>query len=151
MICFVAAIDDERNARVGEELAARREQLGITQIELAQALGVSARSISGVERGEHGIRRGRRQRWEDALHLQHSTISQAYRDGTELEPADDAPPPGPEPWDRIEWQLYEQARGEGLAEEHARERVQIFRTHVRGWPLRRNWTPPDAQAGERLA
>lgn len=151
MICFVAATDDERNARVGEELAARREQLGITQIELAQALGVSARSISGVERGEHGIRRGRRQRWEDALHLQHGTISQAYRDGAELETVDDAPPAGPEPWHRIEWDLYTEAERDGLSEDDRRERVQIFRTHVMGWPLRRNWEPPDAEQRRRFA
>lgn len=142
--------DDESNARVGEQLAARRDQLGMTQAELAERVDVNARSVGSIERGQHAIRRSRRQRWEDALYLQHGTISHAYRTGSDLEMLDEPPSAGPESWDRIEWELYDEARRDGLAEEDARERVQIFRTHVRGWPMRRDWTPPD-QIAEREA
>ncbi|MFQ5849223.1 MAG: helix-turn-helix domain-containing protein [Candidatus Binatia bacterium] len=40
----------------GKELKRIRKQLGMTQAQLAEALGVSANSVARQERGEIGIR-----------------------------------------------------------------------------------------------
>ena len=73
---------------VGRQLLERREDLDLTQQELAQRIGISARTVSAVERGVNQITKSRRGDWERALGLKPGTISRAYRDGSRLEPAE---------------------------------------------------------------
>lgn len=73
--------------RVGRQLAARREELELTQTDVGRVAEVSSTTVSAIERGKNEIRRTARRRWEAALHLHPGTITRAYRDGTPLEPA----------------------------------------------------------------
>jgi len=143
--------EDNAKIQVGQALRARRLDLGLSQEELARTAKTSERSIGSAERGESAIQLRKRAAWEEALQLRRGTISRAYRTGSDLETIDEPATGGPESWHRIEWDLYSEAQREGLEEDQARERVQIFRTHVMGWPMRRDWTPPDAQERQRLA
>ena len=79
---------DPSPADVGRQLLERREDLDLTQQELAQRIGISARTVSAVERGVNQITKSRRGDWERALELKPGTISRAYRDGSRLEPAE---------------------------------------------------------------
>lgn len=72
-------------AEVGRQLARRREDLDLTQEDLAQRIGVVAKTVSGVERGLSSISRSKRPAWEKALALRAGTISRAYRDGAPIE------------------------------------------------------------------
>lgn len=72
-------------AEVGQQLARRREDLDLTQEDLAQRIGVVAKTVSGVERGLSSISRSKRPAWEKALALRAGTISRAYRDGAPIE------------------------------------------------------------------
>ena len=71
---------------VGQQLARRRNDLDLTQDGLAKRIGVSARTVSAIERGMNSIQRGNRATWESALRLKAGTISRAYRDGSPVEP-----------------------------------------------------------------
>jgi transcriptional regulator with XRE-family HTH domain len=72
-------------AVVGQQLARRREDLDLTQDDLAKRIGVSGRTISAIERGVNAIQRKNRSAWETALGLVPGTINRAYRDGTPVE------------------------------------------------------------------
>lgn len=69
----------------GQKLAARRDELDLTQEALARRIGISAVSVGGAERGRNEISKGKRPAWEQALGLAPGTISRMYRDGTDLE------------------------------------------------------------------
>jgi transcriptional regulator with XRE-family HTH domain len=84
---------DDAPTRVGQQLARRREDLDLTQGAVATEVGITVTSVSSAERGRATISRSKRPLWEQALRLKAGTISRAYRDGADLEPA---PPPGPE-------------------------------------------------------
>jgi transcriptional regulator with XRE-family HTH domain len=75
-------------ARVGQQLATRREDLDLIQEELAQRIGVSTATVSAAERGRNVISRRRRPDWERALGLRKGTLSRAYRDGSDIEITD---------------------------------------------------------------
>lgn len=72
-------------ARVGQQLAGRREELDLTQQTLAARIGITVASVSAAERGRSVIMRGKRAGWEQALHLRPGTLGRAYRDGTDIE------------------------------------------------------------------
>jgi DNA-binding XRE family transcriptional regulator len=76
---------DTTPARVGQQLAKRREDLDLTQEDLGQRIGITSFAVSAAERGRNAIRRSKRADWERALSLRSGTISRAYRDGTDLE------------------------------------------------------------------
>jgi DNA-binding XRE family transcriptional regulator len=82
-------------AVVGQQLARRREDLDLTQDDLAKRIGVSGRTVSAIERGVNAIQRKNRSAWETALGLAPGTINRAYRDGTAVEVA--LAPPTEEP------------------------------------------------------
>ena len=85
--------DTDRLKFVGTQLADRRDhQLGLTQQQLADRIGVSSQTVSEIERGNNRIQRGKRQAWEAALGLVSGTITRAYRQGTQLE-VEDTPAP----------------------------------------------------------
>lgn len=79
---------DDGPTRVGQHLAARRNELDLTQGEVARRVGVTVTSVSAAERGKSTIMRGKRRSWEQALRLKAGTLNRAYNDGTDLEPAD---------------------------------------------------------------
>lgn len=74
---------------VGQQLAARRDDLDLTQDALARRIGVTSRTVSNAERDRAEIGRGKRSKWEQALRLKPGTIGRAYRTGSALEPLDD--------------------------------------------------------------
>jgi transcriptional regulator with XRE-family HTH domain len=76
---------DTSPSAVGRQLARRREDLDVTQEELAQRIGIAARTVSAIETGLNRISRGKRAAWEAALELKAGTISRAYRDGTPIQ------------------------------------------------------------------
>lgn len=91
-------------ADVGEQLARRRDALFLTQEDLAQRIGINARTVSAAERGANAITKGRRAAWEEALRLRPGTISRAYLDGTPIEAADEPRPdqaPVEDPLERL--------------------------------------------------
>ena len=92
---------------VGQQLARRREELDLTQDALARLIGVTAPTVSVTERGHTEISRGKRPAWERALRLKPGTISQAYRDGTPVDPAPDQPPYAnlADPHERAIWEM----------------------------------------------
>ncbi len=50
-------MDSEATAReLGQRIALRRKQLGVTQVELAELAGVSVRFLSSLERGKPTVR-----------------------------------------------------------------------------------------------
>ncbi|MGW1324828.1 helix-turn-helix domain-containing protein [Streptomyces antibioticus] len=102
---------DDAPLRVGQQLASRREELDLTQGGVASQVGITVTSVSAAERGRTTISRSKRPLWEQALRLKPGTISRAYRDGTDLEPAPE-PAAQPAPYadmaDRLErtaWEL----------------------------------------------
>lgn len=74
-------------AAVGRQLAQRRDDMDLTQDQLAERIGVRARTISAIERGTNAIQRGNRPAWEKALGLKAGTISRAYNEGAAIEVA----------------------------------------------------------------
>lgn len=72
---------DPSPVAIGRQLAARREECDLTQQGLADRIGISARTVSAVERGINRITKGKRSDWEHALELAPGTIGRAYRDG----------------------------------------------------------------------
>lgn len=82
---------DDSPRRVGPQLAQRREDLDLTQDAVSRQVGITVTSVSSAERGRTTISRSKRPLWEQALQLAPGTITRAYRDGTDLQPA---PPPG---------------------------------------------------------
>jgi transcriptional regulator with XRE-family HTH domain len=75
-------------AAVGRQLARRRNDLDLTQDQLAERIGIRARTISAIERGNNSIQRSNRSTWERALQLKPGTISRAYAEGSAIEPAE---------------------------------------------------------------
>lgn len=92
---------------VGQQLARRREELDLTQDALARLIGITAPTVSVTERGHTEISRSKRPAWERALQLMPGTISQAYRDGTLIEPAADQPAYAnlADPHERAIWEM----------------------------------------------
>lgn len=76
---------DTNPARVGQQLAQRREDLNLTQEGLGQRIGITSFAVSAAERGRNEIRRSKRSDWERALGLRPGTLSRAYRDGSPIE------------------------------------------------------------------
>lgn len=68
----------ETQETVGEWIAVRREQLGLNQIELAEIIGVSSRTVSNIERGKNEVKSGTRARWEKALAWPPGSLTTAY-------------------------------------------------------------------------
>lgn len=99
----------ETPTSVGQQLRARREALNLTQVALAQLIGIEPTSVSGTERDRSTIRRGKRASWERALSLVPGTITRAYQDGTPIETIDDAGPDVhadlADPFERAAWAL----------------------------------------------
>lgn len=140
----------EHGDEVGRQLRQRREDLGLTQQDVAKALGITTRTIQLAEHGRTTIRLGKREAWEQILYLQRGAISRAYRDGAPLETIDivGVPELGPEEWSDFEWFVY----SEPDIDEDARRRLVDTYREAKGRPPRRDWTaPPDAQSRNRLA
>lgn len=113
---------------VGQQLAKRREELDLTQDALARLVGVTAPTVSVTERGHTEIRRSKRPAWERALQLQPGTISQAYRDGTSIEPAPASQAPYAnldDPHERAIWEMR-------ISEDDRRTLIDILRSDRRG-------------------
>jgi transcriptional regulator with XRE-family HTH domain len=91
--------DDASPADVGRQLAQRRDDLGLTQDQLAKCLPISARTVSAIERGVNAIQKGNRREWERVLKLKPGSIGRAYTTGAPIEVLDDADDSsgGPEP------------------------------------------------------
>ncbi|HEY5832426.1 helix-turn-helix domain-containing protein [Streptomyces sp.] len=83
---------------VGRQLAERRDELNLSQVALAELIGVTSTSVSAAENGRSSIQRGKRSAWERALALKPGTISRAYARGTLLEPLDDTSVSTPSPY-----------------------------------------------------
>lgn len=109
---------------VGRQLAARREELDLTQETLARRIGIATPTVSVTERGHTRIRRGKRADWERALGLKAGTISRAYRDGTPIEATDTADEQPyadlSDPQERAIWEM-------NLSEDDRRTLVDILR------------------------
>jgi transcriptional regulator with XRE-family HTH domain len=92
---------------VGQQLAARRDELDLTQDALARRIGITAATVSNAERGRTEINRGKRSKWEQALRLKPGTIGRAYRTGTPLERLDDDPSFADlsDPYERAIWEM----------------------------------------------
>ena len=69
-------------ARVGEWIQVRRDELGLSIKDFAQAVGTSPRTVGNVESGATEARAGTRARWEDALGWERGSLTAAYRRGT---------------------------------------------------------------------
>lgn len=116
---------------VGQQLAARRDELDLTQQALAGLIGVTPTTVSATERGKTTISRSKRPRWEAALRLRAGTLARAYRDSTPLEtldPPNEPPEPGPyadmtDPHERALWAI-------PVAEADRRELIDIYRRSV---------------------
>lgn len=115
----------ETPTHVGQQLARRRDELDLTQEELARRIGISTPTVSVTERGHTAISKGNRAKWERALNLKPGTISRAYRDGTDLEIAEvQAQPPYADlndPYESDIWNL------PGLSEADRRRAIDILR------------------------
>lgn len=140
--------DPERLRHVGSMLAARRDDLDLRQSDLAAYLDIAARSVSAVERGEHGIRRGTRHKWEEGLQLVRGTINAAYANGSALDPLAVPAHLGDGPFSDAEWAIYT-CNEPGLGDAGRRRLVNYFREQMgrsrrRTWPLD-PWTHPDRQ------
>lgn len=79
--------DEEAARRVeaGRQLRRRRDQLKLTQEELAQLIGVTSRTVSAVERGKNAAQAGHQPSWEEVLHLVPGTLAPAYKTGSRVE------------------------------------------------------------------
>ena len=138
----------EHSEDVGRQLKQRREDLGLTQQDVADALDISTRTIQFAEHGRTKIRLGKREAYERVLRLQRGTISRAYRSGADLELIDIIGGPAaaePEPWMEAEWAVYA-IDWPDLAEIDRRRMVDTLRDSL-DLPPRRDWTPPSAQGG----
>ncbi|MER7813700.1 helix-turn-helix transcriptional regulator [Streptomyces sp. NPDC006798] len=120
-------MDTPRIQRVGQQLAARRTALDLTQQLAADRIGVTPTSVSSAERGLNQIQRSRRADWERVLRLTPGTISRAYTTGSDLEPAGDVADPGPpayadlsDPHERAIWEM-------GIPEVQRREIIDMLR------------------------
>jgi transcriptional regulator with XRE-family HTH domain len=74
---------------VGQQLAARREALDLSQEALARRIGITSATVSSTERGITEPRRSKRAIWEHSLRLKPGTISRAYASGGVIEPLDE--------------------------------------------------------------
>jgi transcriptional regulator with XRE-family HTH domain len=92
---------------VGQQLAARRDELDLTQDALASRIGITSATVSNAERGKTEINRTKRPKWEQALRLKPGAIGRAYRHGTALEPLDDDPSFADlaDPYERAIWEM----------------------------------------------
>lgn len=72
---------------VGEWIAIRRDELGMTYPELARRLGVDNKTVYNVERGKSAVG-ANKARWEDALRWRRGSLTRAYMRGIEPEPVD---------------------------------------------------------------
>ncbi|MFE2940981.1 helix-turn-helix transcriptional regulator [Streptomyces sp. NPDC059255] len=81
---------------VGKQLAARREELDLTQQAIAHRIGITVNSVSAAENGRATISRGKRPAWEAALELAPGSIQRAYAGGA-LEPLKRAAEPDSDP------------------------------------------------------
>lgn len=128
---------------VGSQLRKRREDLGLTQAQVAETASVSTRSVGLAENGQATIQLRKRRSWEAALHLRRGTITRAYRDGTPFDLVDESEPGGPgETWRQEEWRVYRLAGEKGFEEKRRREMTNTVRLALWGLPDRRDWTPP---------
>lgn len=132
---------------VGRQLRQRREDLGLTQQDVAAHLEITTRTIQLTEHGRTTIRIGKRRAWERVLDLQRGSISRAYRDGLALEPAEPATDGG-EPWRDEEWCVYSHDNPE-YDEKDRRLAVNLLRMALWGLPERRDWTPPSTAMSEK--
>jgi DNA-binding XRE family transcriptional regulator len=78
-------------AEVGLMIKSRRAELDMTQAELADAVGVSTRTVTSVERGESAVTDRKRAAWERVLGWPLGSLTRAYRLG--IKP--DHTPPSP--------------------------------------------------------
>ena len=112
--------------KVGQQLAARREELDLTQAVLAARIGITTTSVGAAERGRSAIIRSKRAAWERALHLRPGTLSRAYREGADLEPLDT--PTAEQPYadlsDRYERAVWEMTQ---LSEADRKEMIDMLR------------------------
>lgn len=70
-------------AKVGELIAGRRRQLGLTQLELASRIDapVSGRTVTNAETGRTAVTARHRGAWERALGWPEGALTHAYRTG----------------------------------------------------------------------
>lgn len=108
---------------VGQQLAARRDELDLTQEALARRIGITATTVSATETGRTQISRGKRAKWEQALRLEPGTIGRAYRSGEPLELLDSPSEPYADmadPRERVIWQM-------NISEEDRRTIIDLLR------------------------
>jgi transcriptional regulator with XRE-family HTH domain len=122
----MSTADDETRARVGQQLARRREALDLTQGALAALVRITVTTVSSTERGRTTITRGKRSAWEAALRLRPGTIAGAYRGGP-LEALDEEPQPYADMTDRHERAIWEMS----LSEEDRRAVIDVLRSDRR--------------------
>lgn len=67
--------------QVGEWIAARRAQLGMTQAQLAEAVGGSIRTVTNIESGATAVMQLSRPAWEQVLGWPPGSLTAAYRRG----------------------------------------------------------------------
>ncbi|MFJ6073636.1 helix-turn-helix domain-containing protein [Streptomyces sp. NPDC093065] len=113
---------------VGQQLAARRKQLDLTQQMAAERIGITSTTVSAVERGINEIQRSKRADWERGLDLASGTITRAYEAGT---PVQAAPPPAEppvrpaDPDEQTVWDM-------DIPETYRRDIIEILRSAKRG-------------------
>lgn len=94
---------------VGQQLAARRDELDLTQDALARRIGITTTTVSATETGRTKISLGKRGAWETALRLKAGTIGRAYRTGAALEVQADDSDTYADMTDRYERAIWEMA------------------------------------------
>lgn len=113
---------------IGQQLAARRRQLDLTQQMAADRIGITSTTVSAVERGINEIQRSRRADWERGLDLAPGSITRAYEAGTPLQVAgaplveDSAPLTDPD--ERLIWDI-------DIPESYRRDIIEILRSGKR--------------------
>ncbi|MCM8552667.1 helix-turn-helix domain-containing protein [Streptomyces sp. STCH 565 A] len=113
---------------VGQQLAARRKTLDLTQQMAAERIGITSTTVSAVERGLNEIQRSKRGDWERGLELTSGSITRAYESGTPLQPAapaQDSPTSISDPDEQTVWDM-------DIPENYRRDIIEILRSAKRG-------------------
>ncbi|MCM1974591.1 helix-turn-helix domain-containing protein [Streptomyces sp. G1] len=113
---------------VGQQLAARRKQLDLTQQLAADRIGITPTTVSAVERGINEIQRSKRADWERGLGLAPGAITRAYDTGAPLQPAASDRQPPPLPADAAEQAIWDM----DIPESYRRDIIEILRSVKRG-------------------
>lgn len=75
--------------QVGEWIDARRDELGMTARDLAERIGIDAKTVNNVQAGRTEPQG--KARWEDALLWERYSLTAAYRRGERPSPVEHVP------------------------------------------------------------